>query len=101
MVILLSLTLRDAQYLSWKTFRRLGQHEQTPSVFGSTEGLMKKAEEITKKIQTDKNLEIKQDLSAMFSELLFTLFVLAEQHDFVLEDSFLTTIDEIILNSVS
>lgn len=62
---------------------------------------MKKAEEITKKIQTDKNLEIKQDLSAMFSELLFTLFVLAEQHDFVLEDSFLTTIDEIILNSVS
>ncbi len=96
----MSLTLRDAQYLSWKTFKKL-QSGQNAVISGSAAGLLQKAEEIVKRIQNTENPEDKVGLGRLFSELLFVVFVLAEQHGVALEDSFLATVDEVILNSIS
>jgi len=97
----LSLTVRDAQYLSWKTFKKLGQTERGLPVSESTVDFVKKAEAIAKKIQDSESSADKEALGRLFSELLFTVFVLAEQHGVSLEESFLATVDEIILGSVS
>ena len=92
--------MRDAQYLSWKTFKKLGPTGQG-QVSGPVADFVKKAEAIAKKIQGSESSADKEALGRLFSELLFIVFVLAEQHCISLEDSFLATVDEIILGSVS
>jgi hypothetical protein len=96
----LSLTLRDAQYLSWKTFKKLGKAEKYSEGSVSIADLMKKAEEISKRIQDSESTINKEGLGVLFSELLYVIFLLAEQHGVNLEESFLQTIDEIIMGSV-
>ncbi len=96
----MSLTVRDAQYLSWKTFKKLGQSEGL-AVTGSVADFVKKAEAAARQIQESKSSKDKEAIGRLFSELLFIVFVLAEQHGVNLEESFLATVDEIILGSVS
>ncbi len=99
----MSLTLRDAQHLSWKTYKKL----QTLNPNGSTSletpaELTKKAEEIAQKIAAAKTSSADgQKLGSLLSEMLFAAFVLAEQHGVSLEESFLQTVDELILRMVS
>ena len=101
----MSLTLRDAQYLSWKTFKKLeaiGEKRSTTSK--AAEDLMKKTCELAGKMQNLKESSSgsadKETLRKLLSELLFETFVLAEQNGVNLEESFMQTIDEYILGFV-
>ncbi len=101
----MSLTLRDAQHLSWKTFKKFEAFsEKDAARFGSAAELVKKAEDLSQKIaalEPAPTPEAKEALGRLFSELLFTLFVLAERNGVGLEDSFLQAVDELILGFVS
>jgi hypothetical protein len=101
----LSLTLRDAQHLCWKTFKKfeMADHKNSKDyVNGGT--LVKKSNEIEQEIQTIQNSDApakKEVFGKLLSELLFGAFVLAEQQGISLEESFLQAIDEMILEFVS
>ncbi len=97
----MSLTLRDAQHLCWKTFKKLENANQKisqPSETGMD--LLKKAEEIARRIQNP-DVSSKDNLTRLLSELLYLTFVAAEQHGVNLEEEFLQAIDELILGSVT
>ncbi len=100
----MSLTLRDAQHLSWKTFKKFESLNSERSAEFDSEGeLVTKATEIAKKtksLQTAQPPE-REELGRLFSELLFSLFVLSERNGISLEDSFLQAVDKIILGFVS
>jgi NTP pyrophosphatase (non-canonical NTP hydrolase) len=101
----LSLTLRDAQYLSWKTFKKLGATGEKRSTTSKTpEDLIKKACETAGKMRTLKEFSScpadKETLEKLLSELLFETFILAEQNGVDLEKSFMQTMDEYILGFV-
>jgi len=104
-VTILSVTLRDAQHLSWKTFKKFESlNEKLAKGFGSEIELVKKTEEIANKLKEKQKVDSLQDreeLANMFSKLLFSIFVLSERHGVNLEDSFLQTIDELIMELVS
>ncbi len=99
----LSLTLRDAQHLCWKTFKKFEMIDQKNAAsFENSNYLTKKAEEITQKIKATENSDmVKEALAKMLSELLFAAFVLAERQGLSLEESFLQTVDDMILGFVS
>jgi hypothetical protein len=87
--------------MSWKTFKKFCQAEQGLADFGSITSFMKKAETVARKIQDPESSKDKEALGRLISELLFITFVLAEQHGVSVDESFLATVDEIILGSVS
>ena len=101
----LSLTLRDAQHLCWKTFKKFEMVNQKGSAaFESADYLKAKVEEISKKLNPETGLHIssRRELSAkLLSELIFSVFVIAEKEGVSLEESFLQTVDEMILSLVS
>jgi hypothetical protein len=98
----LSLTIRDAQHLSFKTFKKFETLDKKRSAtIGTPTDLIKKAEEIAQKIKALENSEPKEEIGKVFSELLFSVFVLAQRQGVNLEDAFLQTVDEIILGFVS
>jgi hypothetical protein len=100
-----SLTLRDAQHLSWKTFKKFeALSEKDASSFGSGAELVKKAEAVAQKMAALQNVrtpEGQAEFGRLLSELLFAMFVLAERQGVSLEDSFLQAVDELILGFVS
>jgi hypothetical protein len=100
----LSLTLRDAQYLSWKTFKKIEIKNQTIS------DTAEKISELTEKaVELVKNMEksggsisvaAKEELGNLFSRIIFFVFVLGEREGISLEDSFLQAMDNYILDLV-
>ncbi len=100
----MSLTLRDAQHLTWKTYKKIEKIQPDQAApLSSTAYLTQKTDEITEKIKTLRSADSKADreeLAKLLSEQLFALFVLAEQHGVSLEDSFLQAMDEVILGFV-
>jgi NTP pyrophosphatase (non-canonical NTP hydrolase) len=100
----LSLTLRDAQHLSWKTYKKFESvnKEQTGISFSAPE-FAKKAGEIAEKMEALQGASSakRDELSKLFSDLLFSLFVLAERNGISMEESFLQAVDELILGFVS
>jgi hypothetical protein len=95
-----SLTLRDAQHLCWKTFKKLELINQSSTPSKVEDNLIAKAKEIIEKSQKPENGLNKEAAAKLLSELLYFAFVLAEQRGVELEESFLQTIDELILGSV-
>jgi len=101
----LSLTLRDAQHLCWKTFKKFEMIDQKNSrTYTTGENLVKKSEEIAQRIKAIQGLDStykKEELAKLLSELLFGAFTLAEQEGVNLEESFLQAIDEMILGFIT
>ena len=78
-------------------------NQERAANFSSASELMNKASSIFQKINTledKKTPEAKEEFEKLFSELLFTLFVLSESYGINLEESFLQTIDDLILGFV-
>jgi hypothetical protein len=97
----MSLTLRDAQHLSFKTFKKFeAADEKRSATIGTSADLIEKASEIAQKNMTEQNSENKEETGKLLSELLFSALVLAERRGISLEDVFLQTLDEIILGFV-
>jgi predicted DNA-binding ArsR family transcriptional regulator len=96
--------LRDAQFLSWKTFKKteakMGKESNISAV---SDEMAKKANEIAEKIRTSSagSSPSKEELSKLLPELLYLAFVLAENYGASLEELFMQTVDEYILGLVS
>ncbi len=100
LVDLLSLTLRDAQHLSYKTLKKLENFNKANSAkYGSLHSLTEKTAILEQLNNNDP--EKKNQLANLLSEVLFICFVQAEQHDISLEDSFLQSVDDLILGFVN
>ena len=101
----MSLTLRDAQHLTWKTYKKLEKmNEDRALQISSPISLARKADEIMKKFGTLQNSRSSENVQAFsngLSQLLFSMFVLAESGGVSLEDSFLQAVDELILEFVT
>jgi hypothetical protein len=101
----LSLTLRDGQHLTWKTFKKFEKIDQKQAAsFSSASQLMNRAGKIAekmKKLEDSSSAGDKEEFAKMLSELLFSLFVLAERFGVNLEESFLQAVDDLILGFVS
>ena len=102
----MSLTLRDAQHLSWKTLKKLEiVDEKRAALVSTSDALVKKAVEIAQKMKkledSEADKEGKIEAGTLLSQLLLTAFVLAEHSGIELEDSFMQNVDEIILGFVS
>jgi len=101
----LSLTLRDAQYLCWKTFKKLEtKNKKQLTEAERVEDLTNKIGELAEKIQNLKNIKVvkdKENLGKQLSELLYAVFILAERHEVTLEEVFMQTIDDYILGFLS
>ncbi|MCW4019165.1 MAG: hypothetical protein NWF00_10905 [Candidatus Bathyarchaeota archaeon] len=100
----MSLTLRDAQHLSWKTFKKFEKMWAPQAAnFNSADELAKKACELAEKLKTKapQTPADKEEFGKHLSHLLFSMFILAESQGVVLEDSFLQAVDELILGFVS
>jgi len=100
-----SIALRDAQHLSWKTFRKLKDmlgselgKEWTP--FAMVTALLEEAGEVAsavKGLEGFKPLEkvkTKEMLGTELSDVLFMVFVLAEHYGIELEESFMQTTND-------
>jgi NTP pyrophosphatase (non-canonical NTP hydrolase) len=98
----LSLTLRDAQYLSWKTFRKIEIKNQTVSdTAEKISELTEKAVELVKNMEkSGGSIADKEELGNLFSRIIFFVFVLGEREGISLEDSFLQAMDNYILDLV-
>ncbi len=99
----MSLTLRDAQHLSWKTFKKFeALNEKRSACIGTGDDLVKKTNQIAEKLRTIEDLKAnKSEVEKLLSELLLSAFVLSERNGINLEETFLQTVDEIILSFVS
>ena len=72
--------------------------------FMSAESMVSLAGEIARKIKGSEDLrglQQKEETAKQLSELLFVMFVVAERLGVSLEDSFLQTVDEMILRFIS
>jgi hypothetical protein len=99
----LSLTLRDAQHLSWKTFKKFeALSEKRSAGIGTGEDLVKKSKDIAEKLKALENMKAnKSEVEKLISELLFSAFVFSERNGINLEETFLQSVDDLILSFVS
>ncbi len=103
----MSLTLRDAQHLSWKTFKKFEAVDQKKAAnIGTVEALATKVADLAQIMKAEvgsemDNAKASEAAKKVLSEIVFNVLVLAERSSVELEDSFLQTVDEIILGFVS
>lgn len=108
----LSYTLRDAQHLCWKTFRKINDQVDPARGKGWTPFVMVTdlLEEAGEVAGTIKGLEgfkppekpkTKEMLATELSDLLYMIFVLAEHYSINLEETFLETVNSYILRFIT
>lgn len=97
----MSLTLRDAQHLCWKNYRRLGEPTKIdiPGYLLAEAG---KIASMTKDLENaghvDENLC--SALASGLSRLLFAAFVLAERSGVELEQAFLQEMNDYVISHI-
>jgi len=90
----LSLTLRDAQFLSWKTFKKIEKKN------GKDSDISMLSADLVIKMTSCSSCSGKEELSKLLSELLFVAFVLAENYGVILEEKFMQTMDDYVFGLV-
>jgi NTP pyrophosphatase (non-canonical NTP hydrolase) len=100
-----SIALRDAQHLSWKTFRKLAEmpgpeRGKERTAFAMATALLEEAAEVASVVRRleafkppDK-VKTKEMLATELSDVLFMVFVLAEHYGIELEESFMQTTND-------
>jgi NTP pyrophosphatase (non-canonical NTP hydrolase) len=107
----LSLTLRDAQHLCWKTFRKINdkldlERGKVWTPFVMVANLLEEAGEVAAVVKGMEGFnppekpKTKEMLSTELSDLLYTVFVLAEHYGIELEEAFLQTVNNYILRFI-
>jgi NTP pyrophosphatase (non-canonical NTP hydrolase) len=107
----LSVTIRDAQHLCWKNFRKINEKLDpergrgwTPFVM--TTDLLEEAGEVAAVVKglegfkPPEKPKTKDMLATELSDLLYTIFVLAEHYGIELEESFLQTVNDYMLRFI-
>ena len=108
----MSVTLRDAQHLCWKTFRRINDKLDPERGKGWTPFVMMTdlLEEAGETAAAIKGLEgfkpaekpkTKEMLATELSDMLYMIFVIAQHYDIELEDAFLETVNNYVLRFIS
>jgi NTP pyrophosphatase (non-canonical NTP hydrolase) len=106
-----SVTLRDAQHLCWKTFRKINDKLDVERGKGWTPfvmvtDLLEEAGEVAAVVKglegfkPPEKPKTKEMLATELSDLLYIIFVLAEHYGMNLEESFMQTVDEYILRFI-
>jgi len=107
----MSITLRDAQHLCWKSFRKTSdllnrERGQVRTPLVATKDLLVKAGEIAtvmKNLEASSPLEgskMKDTLATRLSDLLYLVFVLAAHYSIELEESFMQTLNDYMLKFI-
>jgi len=107
----MSLTLRDAQHLCWKNFRKINEKLDpergkiwTPFVMVTD--LLEEAGEVAAVVKglegfkSPEKPKTKNMLAAEFSDMLYIIFVLAEHYGIELEETFLQTVNDYMLRFI-
>jgi len=107
----MSLTLRDAQHVCWKSFRKINDKLDpargrgwTPFVMVTN--LLEEAGEVAAVVKglegfkPPEKPKTKEMLATELSDLLYIIFVLAEHYGINLEESFLQTVNDYILRFI-
>ena len=108
---IMSVTLRDAQHLCWKNFKKINEKldpegGKTWTPFVMVTDLLEEAGEVAAVIKglegykPPEKPKTKEMLASELSDLLYIIFVLAEHYGIELEDSFLQTVNDYILRFV-
>jgi NTP pyrophosphatase (non-canonical NTP hydrolase) len=107
----MSLTLRDAQHLCWKNFRRINEKLDpergkiwTPFVMVTD--LLEEAGEVAAVVKglegfkSPEKPKTKNMLATELSDMLYIIFVLAEHYGVELEEAFLQTVNDYMLRFI-
>jgi len=109
---MLSLTLQDAQNLSWKVFRKINEKIDVArgkgwNPFIIVTDILEEAGEVASVVKglegykpADKP-KTKEMLATELSDLLYGIFVLAEHYNIRLEETFLQTVNDYILRFIT
>ena len=107
---MLSVTLRDAQHLCWKNFRTINDKldpergkKWTPAV--TVSDILTVSNNVRTGVNdledlSEQRSKMSEKLGKELSNLLYFVFVLAEYYKIELEDSFLQTVNDLILSSL-
>ena len=107
----LSLPLRDAQYLCWKTFKKINMkldaaRGKSWSPFVMVTDLLEEAGEVAAVVKglegfkPPEKPKTKEMLATELSDLLYIIFVLAEHYGINLEETFLQTVNDYALRFI-
>ena len=110
-VIHMSIALRDAQHLSWKTFMKIGgllgsERDKDWTASAMVTALLEEAGEVASAVKgleesmPPEKAKIKEMLAAELSDLMYTVFVLAEHYGIELEESFMQNMDDKIISNL-
>lgn len=94
----MSYTLRDAQHVCWKTFKKLGGNQTLLSVITD---LLEEASKVAVTVKEQPDEKAKQTLAIQLSDVLFSVFVLAEHYGINLEEIFLQSVNDRMLSNLS
>jgi NTP pyrophosphatase (non-canonical NTP hydrolase) len=109
--MVLSLTLRDAQHLCWKNFRKVNDkldpvRERGWTPFVMVAGLLEEAGEVAAVVKglegykPPEKAKTKEMLATELSDLLYMIFVLAQHYGISLEEAFLQTVNDYVLRFI-
>jgi NTP pyrophosphatase (non-canonical NTP hydrolase) len=107
----LSVTLRDAQHLCWKNFRKINdkldpEHGKSWTPFTMVTDLLEEAGEVAAAVKglegfkPPEKPKTKDMLATELSDLLYMIFVLAEHYGIELEESFLQRVNDYLISRV-
>lgn len=91
----MSYTLRDAQHVCWKTHKKLDKNQTILSV---ANGLVEETAKVSTTIEKQPDEKTKQTLATQLSDVLYSVFVLAEYYGISLEETFLQSVNDRILS---
>lgn len=101
----MSLTLRDAQHVSWKTFRLINdkldpEKGKMWTPLATLEDMRESVEDILKSVTHIEESEMQKDktktdkLATRLSDVLYAVFVLAEHYRINVEEVFMETMND-------
>jgi NTP pyrophosphatase (non-canonical NTP hydrolase) len=104
-------TLRDAQHLCWKNFRKINdkldpERGKGWTPFVMVTDLLEEAGEVASAVKglegfkPSEKPKTKEMLATELSDLLYMIFVLAEHYGIELEESFLQTVNDYMLRFI-
>lgn len=103
-----SVTLRDAQHLCWKNFRKINEkldpvRGKSWTPFVMVTDLLEEAGEVASVVKglegfkPSEKSKTKEMLATELSDMLYIIFILAEHYSIELEEVFLQTVNDYIL----
>jgi len=110
-VIHMSIALRDAQHLSWKTFMKIGgllgsERNKNWTASAMITALLEEAGEVASAVKgleeskPPEKAKTKAMLATELSDLMYMVFVLAEHYGIELEESFMQNMDDKIMSNL-